>query len=348
MKKIGVIDADLIDNGTRFPNLAVMKISAYKKKKGNEVSLLTSYNNIQQFDEIFVSKVFHKTRLPNFVHKNVHFGGTGFYDVDAVHLDNEIEHTKPDYSIYNEYIQQETQRGIKPSHFEFYKKYSIGFTTRGCFRKCPFCVNRRYDEVIHHSPVKEFIDDSRPYIVLLDDNILGYSKWEDVFSKLNETGKKFCFKQGLDIRLMTTRIAYTIQESNYHKDIYFAFDNIDNKDKIERGLKTYRLFCDKPTRAYVLCGFHNQGELDINSIFERISILSRYKVLPYIMRHSNVAESPFKKMYSFIAAWCNQPRFFKKLSFGEFCEIRQNTYKDKTSRFWELYDIKQLNKHFWY
>ena len=36
--KIGIIDADLLDNGTRHPNLALMKISGFMKSQGNDVS----------------------------------------------------------------------------------------------------------------------------------------------------------------------------------------------------------------------------------------------------------------------------------------------------------------------
>lgn len=32
--KVGLIDADLLDNGTTFPNLAIMKMSAFLKSKG--------------------------------------------------------------------------------------------------------------------------------------------------------------------------------------------------------------------------------------------------------------------------------------------------------------------------
>ena len=89
------------------------------------------------------------------------------------------------------------------SKFKEYTDYSIGFTTRGCFRKCPFCVNQNYDRVFLHSPLEEFYDSSRKKICLLDDNILGCGNWRQIFKELIATNKPFKYKQGMDERLLT-------------------------------------------------------------------------------------------------------------------------------------------------
>ena len=69
--KIGLIDADLLDNGTRHPNLALMKMSGYYKEKGCDVSLIESYDEItandyegiKNYDAIFISKVFDFSKI---------------------------------------------------------------------------------------------------------------------------------------------------------------------------------------------------------------------------------------------------------------------------------------------
>ena len=76
----------------------------------------------------------------------------------APDLPLEVEHPYADYHLYDEYVGRQIARGIKPQTYSDYMDYSIGFTTRGCFRKCPFCVNQKYDHVFRHSPVKEFFD----------------------------------------------------------------------------------------------------------------------------------------------------------------------------------------------
>lgn len=101
MENIGIIDADLIDNGTNFPNLALMKISAYHKDLGNNVVLLESYDKIDKYDKVYISKVFNFTNVPKevFNKKNVELGGTGFYFEKAPDLSSTIEHHMPDYHL---------------------------------------------------------------------------------------------------------------------------------------------------------------------------------------------------------------------------------------------------------
>ena len=53
MSRIGLID---VDGGKTFPNLALMKISAWYKSKGHEVMWYTPFDG--HFDEVYMSKVF--------------------------------------------------------------------------------------------------------------------------------------------------------------------------------------------------------------------------------------------------------------------------------------------------
>lgn len=239
---IGLIDADLLDNGTRHPNLALMKISGYMKDKGNNTDLLLDYNNINNYDEVYVSKVFTFTKVPINIDAFPHIkkGGTGFFADGGPNLSCEIEHHMPDYSLYNKFIAKEIERGIKPLRFSDYTDYSIGFATRGCFRKCDFCVNKKYEQVIRHAPVKEFLDPKRKKIYLWDDNILGYKKWNEVLDELEKTNRYFQFRQGLDIRLMTEEKAKRLSEVKYYGDFIFAFDYIKDRKIIEEKLALWK------------------------------------------------------------------------------------------------------------
>lgn len=321
-KKIGLIDADLLDKGTRHPNLALMKISRFNKANGNSVELLLNYDNLKEFDEIYMSKVFNFTKIPIILeeYSNLYYGGTGFFGENAPNLPDKIEHFMPDYTLYNEFVNKEIERGIKSSKFDDYLNYSIGFTTRGCFRKCDFCVNRKYDQVFKHSPVEEFFNKGRKYIYLWDDNFLAYGGWREVLDELESTGKPFQFRQGLDMRLMTEEKAKRLSKVKYHGDFIFAFDHLKDKDIIEKGLIIWRKHCNKSTKLYILCGFESITSQDIEDTFERIVILMKYQCIPYIMRYENYSNSEYRGMYINIARWCNQPNFFKKKSFREFCE----------------------------
>ncbi len=195
-------------------------------------------------------------------------------------LEDKIEHHVPDYGLYQNYVEEEILKGKTKKRFSDYLNYSIGFTTRGCFRKCSFCVNKKYHKAIKHSPIIEFIDQDRPYIYLWDDNFLAFSGWETILDELEATKKPFQFRQGLDIRLMNEKIAKRLANTRYKGDFIFAFDHIEDKDIIEKKLRLWKRFSTKTTKLYIMCAYDSQNEQDIINTFERIKIL--LKELKYL------------------------------------------------------------------
>lgn len=326
--KIAIIDADLIGrNKHRFPNLVCMKLSGYYKELGDEVELKMNYENLEEYDKVFISKVFTDTPIDENILKlpNVEHGGTGFYYDKAPKLPNEIEHHMPDYHLYDEWVNEQLANGGNRVDFKYYLDYSIGFVTRGCFRQCAFCVNKNYKKVEEHSPLSEFVDESRKKICLLDDNFLGCPNWKNLLERLQATGKQFQFKQGLDERILTDEKCEMLFKSRYDGEYIFAFDNVADAELIERKLQLLRKYTDKIPKFYVFCGFDREdkwdGEFwtqDIFDMFKRIEILMKYKCLPYIMRFNRYEESPYRGLYISVARWCNQPSFFKKKSLREF------------------------------
>lgn len=332
--KIGFVDADLIDNGTRHPNLALMKLAGYYRSLGNEVELIyDSYDRVKDYEKVFISKVFTFSKVPSWVLSldSVTIGGTGFFEDGGSNLPDEIEHHMPYYDLYKPYVDQQLADGRQRSYFADYLDYSIGFTSRGCFRKCSFCVNKKYNRAFRHSPVAEFLDDNRPYIYLWDDNILSLPQWEEVLDDIESTGKPFQFRQGIDLRLMTDKKAMRFTRAKYHGDFIFAFDHLSDRDIIIEKVQLWKRYTAKVCKMYVLCAYESQDEKDIENTFERIKILMRYGSLPYIMRYERYKISRFKDMYIQLARWCNQPQFFKKKSFREFCIANQNYKTNKAS-----------------
>lgn len=161
LMKIAVIDADLLGRSRhRFPNLACMKLSGYHKAQGHTVDLKLDYDRLDQYDKVYISKVFTDTAVPTEVlsMECVEYGGTGFFFDQAPPLPYAIEHHMPDYQLYDDYVKEKIAAGTPRTEYRYYFDYSIGFLTRGCFRKCGFCVNRNYDRVFSHSPLQEFFD----------------------------------------------------------------------------------------------------------------------------------------------------------------------------------------------
>lgn len=309
-----------------------MKLSGYYKELGDNVILKTDYEELNSFDKVFISKVFTDTPIDEDILKlsNVEYGGTGFFYDKAPKLDEEIEHHMPDYHLYDEWVNEQIENGGKRLDFKYYLDYSIGFLTRGCFRQCSFCVNKNYKRVEQHSPLDEFYDPSRKKICLLDDNFLGCPNWKEMLLELQSTGKPFQFKQGLDERILTDEKCEILFKSKYDGDFIFAFDNIADKELIEKKAYMIRKYIKtkgQNIKFYVLCGFDREDKYDldfwkqdIRDTFERIFILAKYNFKPYIMRFNKYNESPLYGSYVNIACWCNQPSLFNNLSYKQFCE----------------------------
>ena len=379
--RVGMIDVDLLNNGTRHPNLAQMKMSSYCKSLGHEVKLVykdEDLNNLPDYDFLLVSKVFNFTPVPpqlkemmnntgktlkelnrvkltKILNRKKHPhntiiqpGGTGFFVDGGWDLEDEIEHIMPDYDLYQEYVNDKIKEGREPSYYSDYVDCSIGFLSRGCFRQCSFCVNRKYKHAfVSNETVDSFYKPGSKVIYLWDDNFLALGpRCLKLLDHLIEKKVPFQFRQGLDLRLMTDEYAEKLSKCRYHGDYIFAFDHIQDKQLITEKLDIWRKHCKKETKLYVLCGYDShcitdpkfyikEGEtidekdcIDICNTFERIHILMQHQCLPYIMRYRDYTSSKYKGMYIQLARWCNQPSIFKKMSFKEFC-IRNLQYVKK-------------------
>lgn len=390
--KIGLVDADLLNGGTRHPNLALLKIAGFLNDNGICFRLITDTDeNVDEYDYIYISRVFTFSPIPNFYLNSQNkekfiLGGTGFYantkdvkefselrvkDMNLLEndkflssLDNhrgnrrkkgiDMAAQMPYYHLYDEFIEKKTAEGRKKSYFDDYKYYSIGFLTRGCFRHCPFCVNKLEKRVLPYSKLEWFLDNEkdengkliRPYIYLWDDNFLAASPeiWRPLLQDLINCQRPFQFRQGLDERIIAEseygeEIAELLSKCKYRGDFIFAFDNWRDREKIVKALKIWKYYNKKETKFYLFCGFritsNSDARLykDIWEVFQRIKILMQYGCLGYIMRHEDYHNHPLNNIYVQIARWCNQPQFYKKMTFWEFC------YRNQT--FWEEHTLKR-------
>lgn len=364
--KIGLIDNDLVKRDNHnFPNLAIMKLSSYHKQKGDNVELI-GFDEINpmslfsnDFDLIYISKAFTDTETPEYVFKmnNVKIGGTGFYFDKAEPLPYEIEHSKPDYDIYKKaysFIKNKT----------FFDEYSIGYTTRGCFRHCEFCVNKNLNKVELHSPIDEFYDPSKNKLAMLDDNVLGLPDKHlfPIFERLGEINKPFQYRQAMDIRLLNNERIDKLLKLKYDDVYYFAFDKWSEREKIEPKIKLWsnKIQLIKPdrkwirTKFYTFCAFDYYGKYDIDFwlndieyLFKRIEIMFENKAVPFIMRFKEWENSPFREVYINICQWANMPSGSIMIkSFNEWIDTGSIVYKqtkqfrDKYPQFRKLFDAR--------
>ena len=270
--KIGLIDVD----GHNFPNLALMKISAWHKQMGDEVvwyePMFTGH-----CDRVYMSKVFGFTEdYPYHVDADeVIRGGSGYcinlvdgrevFDKSKdIELPYEVEHIFPDYSLYE------------------ITDTAYGFMSRGCPRGCAFChveakEGRRSYKV---ADLSEFWNGQRN-IVLMDANTLACKDWRDILGQLKESGSYVDFNQGLDIRLMTEEKAELIKQIKT-KFVHFAFDKYEDRDIIMEKMRMFKEVTGwghGRVSVYILCGFDTTMEQNL----ERIQFCRELDFSPYVM-----------------------------------------------------------------
>jgi hypothetical protein len=177
------------------------------------------------------------------------------------------------------------------------------------------------------------VSNSRRIIYLWDDNFLASPNWKELLLELQATKKPFQFRQGLDIRLMNEEKAELLSKSMYHGDFIFAFDQINDKKLIEKKLAIWKKYAkNKTTKLYLFCGYKISDDesllTDVIDLFKRIEVLMKFGCLGYVMRHKDHRNHSLSNIYTQIARWCNQPQFYKKMSFKEF--VDRNQYWMKT------------------
>lgn len=273
--RIGLIDVD----GHNYPNIPLMKLSAWHKKQGDTVEWYDAMFS-GHMDKVYMSKVFSfSPDYPYYVDADeVVKGGSGYcislvdgkevYDGSKdINLPHEIEHIYPDYSIY----------GITDTAY--------GFLTRGCPRGCDFChveakEGRRTFKV---ADLSEFWDGQKN-IVLCDPNILACKQWKDLLQQLIDSKAWVDFNQGLDIRLMTEEKAEMLKQIKL-KNIHFAWDRYQDKDIIVPKFKMFKEITQIDYRklgVFMLCNFDTTIEQDL----ERVYMLRDLGFNPFVMLYN--------------------------------------------------------------
>ncbi len=300
----------LINIDSTIVNIALAKIEKYHKDRGDEV-----YYDLPMMasicDKIYVSCVFTYNKYLcdewlNF--SNAMVGGSGYSLVKQ--LPQEIYEMKP--------------------------KINIGFTTRGCIRKCKFCiVPEKEGKIRAEGDIYDFWDGNSKKIVLLDNNILGLpEQFFKISSQLKKENLRVDFNQGLDFRLLTDDIAKEIFSLKHLFEVRFAFDDIAYKPMILNALEILKRngLKDWQTRWYIYVGTKDT----FDTVYERCQIINKEKQLCYIMcdRDEIVQKN---KQFKALATWANWPFFFK---YDFFDVLEQSTCFDSYK---ELFNIKAEN-----
>lgn len=285
---IGLVDVD----GHNFPNLALMKLSAWHKAKGDKVEWWWGWG---KYDRVYMSKVFDDTYSPNMPDPlNAHEvikGGTGYGFGGK--LPDEIEHIYPDYSIYSKLTENT----------------AYGFLTRGCPRGCSFCIVARKEgrASVKVSDLSEWWNGQK-FIKLLDPNLLASKDHMALLGQLKESGAWIDFTQGLDCRMLNEKNIMAINKLNI-KEIHFAWDNMQESELVLRGLKLYADKASKKPHGYfasVYCLTNYDTTMEEN--LYRIYTLRDMGYNPYVMIYDkpNAPEE-----IRLLQRWCNNRLIFR-------------------------------------
>lgn len=252
---IGIHDAEKDHiRGKTFPNLALMKISAWHKSNGDTVEW---WNPLYRYDRVYSSKVFDFTPDNPYLPDNAIRGGTGYSDLPMnKELPPEVDAIYPDYSIYPEC------------------DYAIGYLTRGCPNHCRWCVVPSKEGMIRpYRKWQDVVREDTDKLVLMDNNILACEYGIGQLESLIGSGYRIDLNQGMDARLVTDRVAKILSQLEWIRSIRFSCDQKAQIEPIKRTIELLGQYGVKPYRIFI----YILVTKDVEDAAYRVEELKRYK-----------------------------------------------------------------------
>lgn len=288
-------------DSVKIPNIALEKIRLYHEQRGDVV--YADMPMMAHFvDRIYVSVVFSQNKAIAEQYEQydyAHIGGTG-YDINK-RLPVEIDQICP--------------------------RINIGFVTRGCIRQCPFCVVPEKEGLIYQEAFIEDIWDGKGRkVTLLDNNILADKFAFDETCEFAIKHKlEIDFNQGLDYRLLDDESCRYLKQVK-HRHWKFAWDNIKEESAVKRSVSLLHGHGIKNNTWYVLVGYNSTFEEDLY----RVNTLRELGESVFVMRYG---DCHYKRQYIRLAQWTALHAMFKKMSFEQFCAVKENKAQVKQIEF---------------
>ena len=270
---------------TAFPNLALLKIAAWHKARGDGVA---EYHPLFEYDRVYSSKVFSWSWEDSYLPADTIKGGTGYSIGES--LPDAIEHICPDYTSLN---------------------FSLGFLTRGCIRSCSWCiVPEKEGEIRAHADIEEFC--RHRDVVLMDNNVLAHDHGIAQIEKMARLGLRVDFNQGLDARLIDEQIAKRLAALRWLHPLRLACDHKSQMPEVERATRLLRAAGVRPQRfsCYVLVR-------DIPDALERVEFLRLLDISPFAQPYRDTRGTPITQEQRHFARWVNIKRLFKTVAWKD-------------------------------
>jgi hypothetical protein len=282
---IGLLQVD-----GKWPNLALMHLSTWFRAQGEQVSHI-GYIEQEGCRQVYASKVFSFSRCDS-LREDAIRGGTGWPDWrELAPLPPEAEHCYPDYESFG-------------------CDYAMGYLTRGCIRRCPFCLVYEKEGMIHHHASLSEWWHGQDRIRLLDANLTAHTDILDYLHELMRSGAQVDFSQGLDARLVTEEMCGVLRFVRRWGRYHSAWDNPAEEYQILRGLRLLRdMVSQHDLMVYVLIGFNTSPEEDLY----RVQKLREERIDAFVMPYDR-ADSYQRRF----ARWVNHKGIFKSVPWTEY------------------------------
>lgn len=266
----------LVQLDGHLPNIALMRIGSHHRALGDDVEIRHG-NDFREHlgqeapDKLYASAIFRKTiplaeqllrEYPGAI-----LGGTG---VDPARLGEVVPFSPAIRSRISDIEHYGVRSGESAADFDYslYPRFtaSIGFTQRGCRKRCPFCcVWQKEPELKNVNGVYSvWRGDPWPrHLHLLDNDFFGQDGWRDIIRDIRDGGFKVSFNQGINARFLTDESAEAIASVDYRDDgmkvkrIYTAWDNRKDEEVLFAGLNRLVKYGVKPDQimVYILIGY---------------------------------------------------------------------------------------------
>lgn len=251
----------------KIENTAMMQVSQYHKKRGDQVSLYSPLFH-REYDKVYCFSIFQFTSKRT-VTSDMICGGTGFNITSR--LQPEIEECDLDYSIFP---------NCKTSYLWF---------SRGCIRSCPFCVVPTKEGHIHPVLPKNLNPNSQ-YISVMDNNFFANRLYEDAIDYLESLKQPVDFQCGFDARLWRREFGEELKRLRFWKQVRTAWDDPkeDLTDKLEEMAQSLG---KSKIMVYVLIGYWSTPQEDLDRVLAIRKLGLDVWVMPFNKR------DPYQKAF---------------------------------------------------
>lgn len=310
----------LFDVDSKIPNLALMKLSSFYKGRGYE-SILARKPRLIPADFYFASAVFNSEkslgmidRLKALYGDRIAIGGTGVDLRES--LAEEVESYFPDYTLYD------------------HTHYALGFLTRGCNKRCAFCVVPKKEGKLRpsYSSFDNFVPKNQRNVMLLDNNLLASPNASHLLEEMAKRQFKINFSQTLDFQYLTDdayRLLRRVDSVNSRftrKMIYFSCNTVKQAQRFEQEADKIRGFGKDSVTAVIMYGFNTRLSED----FTILKTMKKLGVLAFVQQYRPIFGVPARI-----------PHHYFDLDLDEVAEFRFRTNGQNGEKFFryvsELY-----------